>query len=381
MQAEGYQVRLTKLRQEIQLNLPQIKKIIALIAIAIVVGFLFNWLHVPVGWLLGPMLVGIAYAMFQGSRQPIPPTIKIAGQVIIGIATATRFSPETLTIATTYPLPLLLCVLITGGVSMFNGYLLARWAGIDRATGLLGFIPGVASSIVAMSEEIGADAITVALIQYIRLLLVVILAPAIVSFLFPANPDTQATATVVIANNLPKLPMLLNLLVLAVCSGLGVWAGRRLRLLSFGFFGPFLLGLVTFWKFPYQLQMPQPLFAGGLLLLGLYIGLQFDWQIVRQLLKAVLIEVGLVCVLILICLGVGYEFHLVTHVDTVTAVLGFTPGGIEAMIATVMHLGGDTGLVVAMQMTRMLMILLIGPWLVTFLSKDVKSSDSQSQVE
>lgn len=381
MQAEGYQVRLTKLKQVIELNLPQIKKIIALIAIAIVVGFLFNWLHVPVGWLLGPMLVGIAYAMFQGSRQPIPPAFKIAGQVIIGIATATRFSPETLAIATTYPVPLLLCVLITGGASMFNGYLLARWAGIDQATGLLGFIPGVASSIVAMSEEIGADAITVALIQYIRLLLVVILVPAIVSFLFPANPDTQATATVVITNNLPKLPMLLNLLVLAVCSGLGVWVGRRFHLLSFGFFGPFLVGLVTFWKFPYQLQMPQPLFAGGLLLLGLYIGLQFDWQIVRKLLKAVLIEVGLVCVLILICLGVGYEFHLVTHVDTVTAVLGFTPGGIEAMIATVMHLGGDTGLVVAMQMTRMLMILLLGPWLVTFLSKGVKSSDSQSQVE
>ena len=205
--------------------------------------------------------------------------------------------------------------------------------------------------------------------------------PAIASFLFPVNLDTQAAATFVTTNNLETLPMLLNLLVLAVCSGLGVWAGRRLRLLSFGFFGPFLLGLVTFWKFPYQLQMPQPLFAGGLLLLGLYIGLQFDWQIVRKLLKAVLIEIALVCVLILICLGVGYEFHLVTHVDTVTAVLGFTPGGIEAMIATVMHLNGDTGLVVAMQMTRMLMILLIGPWLVTFLSKDVKSSDSQSQVE
>ena len=356
-------------------------KTIALLAIAMVAGIFFSWLHVPVGWLLGPMLVGIAYAIIQNSRQPLPPGFKMVGQVIIGIFTATRFSPETLSVATTYAIPLLLCVFTTGSLSMFNGYLLSRWAGIDRATAFLGFIPGAASSIVAMSEEMGADALTVALIQYIRVLLVVLLMPATASFLFPVNPGTQVAATIAITNNLPSLPIILNLLVLAVCGGLGVWGGRRLRLPSSGFLGPFLVGLVTFWILPYQLQVPQSLFCAGLLLVGLSIGVQFDWQIAHKLLKAVLIEVGLVIVLILMCLAVGYEFHVVTHVDTITAVLGFTPGGIEAMVATVMQLGGDTGLVLAMQLTRMLSILLIAPWLVAFLIKNVKQSDRQSEGE
>jgi hypothetical protein len=356
-------------------------KTIVLLAIAIAAGIFFSWLHVPVGWLLAPMLVGIAYAIIQGSPQPLPPAFKMVGQVIIGIVTATRFSPETLSVATTYAIPLLLCVFTTGSLSMFNGYLLSRWAGIDRATAFLGFIPGAASSIVAMSEEMGADALTVALIQYIRVLLVVLLLPATASFLFPVNPGTQTTTIIAITNNQPSLPIILNLFVLAVCGGLGVWGGRRLRLPSSGFLGPFLVGLVTFWVLPYQLQVPQSLFCAGLLLVGLSIGVQFDWQIAHKLLKAVLIEVGLVIVLMLSCLAVGYEFHVVTHVDTITAVLGFTPGGIEAMVATVMQLGGDTGLVLAMQLTRMLSILLIAPWLVAFLIKNVKQSDEQSEAE
>jgi uncharacterized membrane protein AbrB (regulator of aidB expression) len=49
------------------------------------------------------------------------------------------------------------------------------------------------------------------------------------------------------------------------------------------------------------------------------------------------------------------------------------------MIATVMQLGGDTGLVLAMQLSRMLSILLIAPWLVAALVKSVKQSDGQSE--
>lgn len=362
-------------------RLPEIQKIIQQVVTAILVGFLFSWLHVPVGWLLGPMLVGIAYAMIKGSRQPLPSMFKMVGQVIVGLTTATRFSPETLSVATTYAIPLLLCVFTTGSLSLFNGYLLSRWAGIDRTTSFLGFIPGAASSIVAMSEEMGADAIAVALIQYIRVLLVVLILPTTATLLFPVNPDTQAVATVVTTSNLPTLPMELNLFVLAVCGGLGIWGGRGLRLPSSGFLGPFFLGLVVFWMLPYQLQVPQPFFCAGLLLIGLSIGVQFDWQTAQKLLKALFIEVGLVIALIVVCLGVGYEFHLITNVDTVTAVLGFTPGGIEAMIATVMQLGGDTGLVMAMQLSRMLSILLIAPWLVAFLVKRVERSDDQSEQE
>ena len=356
----------------------QIKKITVPLAIAVLAGLIFDWLHIPVGWLLGPMIVGIAYAAILGSPQSLPPNFIVVGKALIGLATAVRFSPETLSTAITHAIPLLVCILITGSLSLFHGYLLGRWAGIDRVTGLLAFIPGVASSIVAIGEEMGADAIAIAVLQYLRLLLVVLLVPPAAGWLFPGNPVTEATVTT--ASYLP-IPMPLNLLVLAVCCVIGIWGGSWLRLPASSFLGTFLVGLLIFWGWPHQLQVPQWLYAGGLLLVGLSIGLKFDRGTARKLLKAVLIEVGLVITLILCCLGVGYEFHLVTHVDTITAVLGFTPGGLEAMVATVIQLGGDVGLVLAMQLTRMLIIILISPWLVAFVIKSGESSNCQSQLE
>ena len=371
-QSEGYQAQFTRLRQKTVASLPKIPKITGQLILALLAGLLFNWLNIPVGWLLGPMIMGIIYVTIQGNPQPLPTVFMTLGKAFIGLATAVRFSPETLSLATNYAIPILLCVLLTGSLSLFHGYLLSRWAGIDRVTGLLAFIPGAASTIVAIGEEMGADAIAITVLQYVRVLLVVFVIPSAAGLIFPANPVTQVTASVAIDTN---LPMFLNLLVLAGCCIVGIWGGNRLRLPASGLLGPMLVTLVAFWELPYKLQVPSWLFATGLLFMGVSIGVKFNLQAAQKLLKALFIEVGLVLVLIALCLGIGYEFHVITQVDTVTAVLGFTPGGIEAMIATVMQLGGDAGLVLAMQMSRMLMIIVMGPWLISFLMKIGKSSD------
>ena len=135
------------------------------------------------------------------------------------------------------------------------------------------------------------------------------------------------------------------------------------------------MGLTTSWITPYKLQVPPWLFAVGLLLVGVSIGVQFDWKNAKKLWKAVLVEVGLVLGLILVCFGIAYQFHRFTGVDLMTSLLSFTPGGLEAMIATVNELGGDTGLVLAIQLTRMLTIILLGPGLTTIVIKRIKTKE------
>lgn len=347
------------------------QKIIQQFVFAIAVGFLFYWLNIPVGWLLGPMIVGILSATILGYPQPLPRVFMTLGKAFLGLATAVRFSPDTLILAANYAIPLLLCIAITGVMSLFHGYLLARFSGIDRVTGLLAFIPGLASSIVAIGEEMGADAVAIALFQYLRLLLVILIVPALATFLFPVNTESINTVpTLTTAQS--SIPLVSNLFILAICSGLGIWFGQKFNLPASGFLGTFLVGLIVFWTFPEYIQVPAWLFQTGLLLVGLSIGLKFNVQTVRQLFKAVLIEAGLVISLIFCCLTIGYGFHRIAEVDIVTAILGLTPGGFEAMIATVMQLGGDTSLVLAMQLSRMLMILLLAPWLTAFVGKQDK---------
>jgi hypothetical protein len=380
MQVEGIQDSFIRVKQQVRSRLSAIALILALLTIAIVASILFNWLHVPVSWLLAPMLVGIVYVISQEHPQPLPAAFSLVGQAIIALETAVRFSVETLKIAATYAVPLLACIFITGALSLMNGYLLWRWAGIDRMTGFLGSIPGASPSIVAMSEEMGADAIAVAILQYLRLLLVALIIPAIISLFFSVEPSVQAVATIP-SQTRPPLSDLLNLALLAGCGGLGIWGGRKLRLPASLFLGPFLVGLVACLLLPYQIQVSQSVFTVGLLLLGLSIGLKFNWQAVRQLLKAVLLELALVVLLIFVCLGAGYGFHWVTGVDLATSILGSTPGGITPIMAMTIQLGGDSGLVLAMQMTRMLLILLVSPWFATFLRENVKNSVEQSMEE
>lgn len=343
-------------------KLPEIKKITEQLSLAILTGFLFNWLHVPVGWLIGAMAVGIAYAIIGGSHPPLPATFNLAGQTIIALTTATGFSLDTLVMAKMYALPLLLYILITGGMSLFNGYLLCRFSELDIATSVVGCIPGAAPSLVAMSHEMGADAIATAILQYIRVLLVAFIVPTVASLFF-AIDSPHISIAVVATNSNSSISILLELLVLSGCGVLGNWGGQKIKLPLSMFLGPFIVGLLAVWLLPYPLQMHPSIFAVGLSFIGLSIGLKFDWQTVYNLRKAVLIEFVLVIGLILVCLGVGYEFHLMTHIDSLTAVLGSSPGAISAMMASVIQLGGDSGVVLTMQMSRMLMILLISPWI------------------
>ncbi|MFZ5826137.1 MAG: AbrB family transcriptional regulator [Bacillota bacterium] len=327
---------------------------------AVLLGWLFDWLGVPVGWLLGPMAAGILYVARAGKPQPLNPAYQTVGQVLLGLTTGLSFPLATLKLAAVYGGPLLLAVVITGGLSLLNGYLLWRWAGVDRATGFMGSLPGAASTMVAMSDEMGADAVVVAVLQYLRLLLVVFLAPVAVAYLFPAQASSLAVAPAL--DSLAPAPWWLTALVLVGSGLLGAWGGWRVRLPSPTFLGPFLVALPLSWSLPYELEMPGPLFALGLLLLGLSIGVRFDVPLARKLGKVALIESALVVALIGLCLGVGYLFHLWTGVDTLTAVLGSTPGGMEVMVGSAIQLGGDPGLVLAMQMTRYFIILMLGPW-------------------
>ena len=337
-----------------------------LVAIASGTAFLFNALHIPVSWLVGPMIFGLIWALLQGEVQPLPSIFSIIGQAIIALTTATRFSFDTLLLAKDYALPILGCITITGSLSVLNGYLLSRWAGIDRKTGFLGCIPGAGPSLVALSEDLGGDAIAVAFLQYLRILLVSVIVPSLVTF-WSSETLPQPVVSPDVSSPEATLSPSLNLLILALCGVFGVLIGRGIKLPAALFLGPFLLGLITFWTLPYPLHIPAPVFAAGLLFFGLYIGVKFDRQVAQTLVKSVVIQSGLVTILIAICLGVGYAFHQLTHIDTLTAILGTTPGGISSMTATVIEIGGNTGLVVAMQMTRMFLILLFLPWLATSL--------------
>lgn len=337
------------------------------VLLALILAFIGEMLHIPIPWLLIPLLVSIIWSIVKNDHHSsIPKPFNIIGQGIIAVFTASRFTPDVLTGSRDYFLPLMVCIFITTIFSLFNGYLIYKFTDIDFTTSFFGCIPGAGHSLVAMSEDMGADAISVAVLQYLRIIMVSVIVPTIVSFFHTPINEIDITPH---HQLLPSLPLPINLLILTLAGILGVKTGKFLKIPSNLFLGTFFGSLLVLSFFPYEITLPQPIFRGGLLLLGLSIGVKFEIETMQKLFKAVFLEIILVLVLITTCFMTGYWFHMVTKIDTLTAVLGSTPGGLTAMMATVIELGGNSSFVLTMQMTRMLLILLLTPIIGSYLMK------------
>ncbi len=329
-------------------------RILAPLLLAGVVASLLSGLHFPVAWLVGPLLAGVFYAVILGVSAPLPSRWMTIAKSVVGLIAASRFVPEDLIRVSVYLIPVLIAIGMTGGLCMFNGYLIWRFSKIDLATCLLGSIPGTATAVVAISAEFGADPGSVAILQYLRMTLVIVIVPIVASFFATDAPIVPPSMS---AQNAHPFPLAWDLMLIAIAIAGGTLLGEKGKLPTGGFLGTFLVGLLLFWVFSGQLAIPGGLSLAALLVIGLSAGLKFNLNTMRKLRKAVLLEVLLVVLLIVSCLCVGYGFHWLTQIDLATALLAFAPGGLEAMVATSNQLGSDTGLVLIIMFLRQLVII------------------------
>lgn len=316
--------------------------------------------------------------MSFATRRPssMPRAVHSAAQVVLGLAIGLTFPPNAFAVVGTRLPALVLMVLSTAALSLCNGFLLARWAGVDQVTGFIGSIPGAASSMVVLSGELGADARVVTVLQYWRVMLVAVLAPLAVEHIAPllaAEPVTGLASPSAAAGFELK-----HTVWFAAYALVGLTFARLVRLPAGAFLGPFLASVGGTALTGTRLTMPGWLFAGAMAIVGASVGVQFDWLTLRRLGRIVLVQTGLVLGLLLGTAIVGSVFSLLTDVPLITAFLGSTPGAMETMVATAIELGGDPPFVLAMQMIRFLFLLLAGPWIVRRLASRFAYRDEET---
>ena len=93
---------------------------------------------------------------------------------MVGGVLASAFRPSVFPLIAANWLPV---VLVVGGtllLSLATGLLLTWVARLDGKTAALGTLPGAASGMLAMSDALGADPRPVALMQYTRVVVVVV---------------------------------------------------------------------------------------------------------------------------------------------------------------------------------------------------------------
>jgi uncharacterized protein len=145
----------------------------------------------PAGWLVGPMLVALALALVWKEHPTVPRWGRVASLAVVGGMLAATFRPSVLPLVAGHWLPVSLVVCSTLFLSLGAGLLLSGLVRIDRKTAALGSLPGAASGMLAMSDPLGADARLVALMQYTRVVVVVVTATLVGRLVTGAAPPTQ----------------------------------------------------------------------------------------------------------------------------------------------------------------------------------------------
>ncbi|GAA1910285.1 AbrB family transcriptional regulator [Nocardioides lentus] len=337
----------------------------ALVALASVAATALLWVvRLPTPALFGPLLVGLAWALLAPVRLDLPAPAGRLGQALLGATIGAVVSVDTLRRLGTDLLPVVLVTVGTLALSLLAGWLLALRRDVDLPTGVFAMIAGGASGVVAVSRELGADERVVAVVQYLRVLLILVVMPAVALTL----PGAGAGADTGPASGPTDLGGDLLFVLLAVGGGLLL---HRLRPVSAGgLLLPLAVaavvaasGLLGTVAVPVWLQWP------AYALIGVQVGLRFTRDSLRAITRMVPVVLGLILGLVLACAAMGALLVLTTDVDPLTAYLATTPGGLFAVLATAVDGDADATYVLTLQVVRLLAILLLMPFLARWLAR------------
>jgi membrane AbrB-like protein len=315
------------------------------------------------------MLVALTLALVWEKHPTVPRWGRIASLAVVGGVLASAFRPSVLPLISRHWLPVSLVVCGTLFLSLGAGLLLSGLVRIDRKTAALGALPGAASGMLAMSDPLGADARLVALMQYTRVVVVVVTATFVGRLTTGAAPQPasgQGLRAVSEGVDLLVQGTVQTYAVTVLVAVLGAWAGTRLRLPAGALLGPLILGVALAELGVVQLAWPPGVPQAAYLVLGLWVGLLFDGASVKQAGRLLPFVLASTVGLVLACAALGWALAELTGIDATTAYLATTPGGIDSVAIVALGTGADAPLVLAVQMLRLLAVVfagsLLGRW-------------------
>ena len=329
---------------------------------------LLEALRLPAALLLGPMVAAILLAAANGSVR-IPRLPFFAAQAVIGCMIARSITPQIVgTMIQDWPL-FLTAVFSVIVASSVIGLLLTRWRVLPGTTAVWGSCPGAASAMTLMAEAFGADVRLVAFMQYLRVVLVTVVA-SVVSRIW-ATPSEGHVASVVWFPPMQWVPFAETM----VLAGVGAFIAPLLRIPAGPMLVPLVVGAALHGSDVMTIELPPWLLAVSYAVVGWNIGLRFTRPILVHALRALPRVAASILVLIAICGGFAWVLTWAAGIDPLTAYLATSPGGADLVAIIAASSNVDVPFVMALQTLRFLVVLFAGPSLSRFIARRTGASD------
>lgn len=338
----------------------------ALSAVAVVALLLSR---IPAALLIGPMAAAILLA---GTGRPlrVPPPLFLAAQGVIGIMIARVFTIALFAeAARQWPLFLTAVVAVLAAACLI-GFALTRLRVLPGTSALWGAFPGAATTMVLMAGDFGADIRLVAFMQYLRVVLVALLASATARFAGPASTQSGGLDGTLHAALVGGSIHLASLAATLVVAAAGAVAGVRLRVPAGALLGPMVFGVVMQNLGWLSLELPAPLLAISYAVVGWAIGARFDRDAITAAAHALPRVAAALLALIGACALLSMALARFAGLDPLTAYLAMSPGGADSVaIIAASTPRVDMAFVMALQVARFLVILLCGPALARLVAR------------
>lgn len=323
---------------------PQLRAVL----VSALAGYTALLLHVPLPWMIGPM---VAMALLKMRAIEVHPLNRgrEAGQLIIGTAVGLYFTPAVMNEVWKVAWLMLLAGLASIGIGYATALVVSRLAGVDKKTAFFASVPGGASEMVVLGERYGSHAAFVAMAQSLRMMLVVLIVPLLfgLSGVTGTEPYVPAAATFSWSG--------FAALLLAVVAG-GA-ALHRIGAPSPWMLGP-LLCAVAITASGYSLSsMPRVVSGLGQALIGCALGCRFQREFLLQAPRMMSGVVAGVMLTIAMSAILGLALASMGGLPWGSAILATAPGGFAEMAVTANVLQLGVPLVAAFHVTRLFILL------------------------
>ncbi len=303
----------------------------------------------PLPLLLGPLAACLVAALAGARLQGFGPIGK-AMRVVLGVAAGASIDPGLVhrLPEMAYSVALVpLFVLVNGGLGFF---FFRRLIGYDRPTAFFSAMPGGLLDMIVFGREAGANVRSLSLIHATRVLVIVTLAPLLITGLWDLP---LANAPGELARAVPPS----QLALLAIGGGAGWWIAARMGLFGASILGPLLMTAAMSLTGLIHHRPPAEAILAAQFVIGVGIGASYTGTTPSELRRDVLCSVAFCLLLAAVALVFAEAVALAGLAPPLEAFLSFAPGGQAEMVVLALVAGADVAFVVTHHVVRLVVVI------------------------
>ncbi|GAA5070028.1 AbrB family transcriptional regulator [Roseibacterium beibuensis] len=326
-----------------------LKRRLLTLGMAGVGAFAFWFFGLPLPFLFGPMAACLVGALIGAPLKGLG-QVSVGARTILGVAVGASITPEVVgrlpqMAASVALIPLYITAIGLVGVPFFR-----KVYGFDWATSWYASMPGGLQDMVIFGAEAGGDVRALSLIHATRVLIIVTLAPIILTQGFGVTLDNPIGAP---AAELP----LHEMLIMVGAALLGWKGGERIGLFGASILGPMIVTGILSMLDVIHFRPPAEAILTAQFMIGLGIGVGYVGVTLHELRRDV--TAGVVFVILLAGLAAVFTEIVVFFglAPGVEGFLAFAPGGQAEMTVLAIIVGADLGYVIVHHLTRVMLVI------------------------